>query len=78
MGTIKVQSVVSLIRDDNFAFDMAANHQKENSPSRKVKKPDEDFSVSQILEYAFIQFPTIYYYYPIYLITTLFYVHKNS
>ena len=45
---IKVQSVVSLIGYDNFAFDMATNHQKERSPSRKVRKPDEDFSVSQI------------------------------
>ena len=45
---IKVQSVVSLIGYDNFAFDMATNHQKESSPSRKVRKPDEDFSVSQI------------------------------
>ena len=73
-----MQSVVSLLRDDHFAFDMAANHQKENSPSRKVKKPDEDFSVSQILEYPFIQFPTIHYLYPIYLITTCFNVLKNS
>ena len=73
-----MQSVVSLVRDDNFAFDMAANHQKENSPPRKVKKPDEDFSVSQILEYPFIKFPTIHYLYPIYPITTCFYVLNNS
>ena len=30
-----MQCVVSLIRDDNFAFDMAANREKENSPSRE-------------------------------------------